>query len=57
VRSLRDCRATKREACRSDCDEDRFHFHHGIEPGISPNASFNARCSLGLFRSSLRNPP
>ena len=32
VRSLRECRATKREACRSDCDEDRFHFHHGIEP-------------------------
>jgi hypothetical protein len=30
--SLRECRATKREACRSDCDEDRFHFHHGIEP-------------------------
>ncbi len=32
VRSLRECRATKREGCRSDCDEDRFHFHHGIEP-------------------------
>ena len=24
---------------------------------ISPNASFYARCSLDLFRSSLRNPP
>jgi hypothetical protein len=45
--SLRECPATKREACRSDRDDD-FIFVMALNPGILPNASFHARRSLDL---------
>ena len=50
VGSLRECRATKREACRSNSDEDRFHFHHGIEPRHITKRKIFARSPGWLLR-------